>query len=172
MEQKLLIDNFLRYLAVDEQTGALYLNMSEQSGLWLYSKWSKLRKYFWFERNLTSKLVKIEVQSDTRFSVYVELVLLKRFDVSATTALSQINNHRNRFLVNSNNLLSMFRHGDEFVLSMSVEENSMTWVEPIVSIREYLRASVMRNRKSTLQFEMVKDSLAYYLLHPDDSYFR
>lgn len=170
-EQKLLVDNFLRFLMVDEQTGALYLNISEQSGLFLYSKWSKLRKYYLLDRNQTWKLVKVDVSSLTgRWSVYVALSFEKKQREAAIGPVVS-SGHRNRFQINSNNLLSLLRHGDEFILTLSVDENAATNVDPIVNVREYLRSSVLRNRKSTLQFEMLKDSLSFQLLDAAASYF-
>lgn len=171
LEQKLLMDNFIKFLVVDEKTGALYFNISEQqSGLFLFSKWSKLRKFFLFERNQTSKLIKLDVQSeiDEKFTVFVELLFVTK---SKTRRINQQDlEHRNQFVINSNNLLSMLRHGDEFVLSLSVDENSPTWTDPIVGLSEYLRTSVMRNRKATLHYEMIKDSIQFYLVS-DKRYF-
>lgn len=177
VEQKLLHDNLLRFLNVDESTGALYLNISEQSGLFLYSKWSKLRKFYLYERNLTAKLVRIDVQSDhhVKYPLYIELVFEKPIvDQRNALDFDSSFNHRNRFLINSNNLLNVFRHGDEFLLALSVDENSFTSsaADPIVNLMDYLRTSVMRNRKSALQFETIKDSLSFYLMNQDDSYFR
>lgn len=171
------MDNFLRFLTIDEQTGALYLNITEQSGIYLYTKWSKLRKYFYFDRNITSKLIKIDIQNDiNKFNVYIELVFAKQNNdllmPTETFSVENLETHRNKFKINSNNLLNLFPYGDEFLLTVSVDENSLTWLDSIVSLRDYLRTSVLRSRKSALQFEMIKDSLKFYLLTPDDSYFR
>lgn len=183
IEQKHLMENLLRFLTLDEQTGALFLNITEQSELFLFSKWSKLRKFYLYERNTTSKLVKIDVINNSqpnnnnnnsdKFSVYIELMFARSSPSALPSARSgEYNHHRNEFVINGNNLLSMLRHGDEFVLAMSVDENSATWLEPIVSVREYLRTSVLRNRKQSLHFEMIKDSLRFYLIDNKDSYFR
>ncbi|CAF0806124.1 unnamed protein product [Brachionus calyciflorus] len=185
-EQDLINDCFLSLISVDEQTGAVYFNTEQLNTVNLYSKMSKLLNFFYMEKNLTSKLISFNVQV---YNLYFKLNVKISIDLIFHLNLKKMSipsgpeglSHVNKLSINSNNLLNLFRNGDEFLLSLEVEENSPTWPAYlefnqadqegfIVNLKEYFRTKLNPDKKNYLINLQVLENTRFYILN--DAYFQ
>ncbi|RMZ97665.1 protocadherin Fat 1 isoform X1 [Brachionus plicatilis] len=185
-EQNLINENFLKLIQIDEHTGAIYFNPKQLNAINLSHRLSKLVHYFHYGKHQASKLVDFQVtvkNMHTSVSLNVRVNLIFHSSpqpVWIQNSVDALSNH-NKFRINTNNLLNLFRHGDEFLLALDIEENSPTWPAYleyhesdqegfIVNLRDYLKARLNSDAKTTLiNFNLLKNT-RFYL--PNDRYFQ
>ena len=197
-EIELLDESFYSQLYLDEHTGALYFNLGESSDLklniqgqqqYLYAKIAKLINFYYFERNILSKLVRVDAvlidgAKNSTETIWANLIfkqpgvlsLFKSSPKSKQTELAEIEAslaQKNSFVVNSNNLLNLFQYGDEFLVSINIEENSPTWMAlddlehdqssnegQLINIKKYFESKMDHRRN--LIYRNILNELRYY----------
>ncbi len=180
-EQELLYENLFSMLSLDENTGALYFKSSllneTITPLAFYSKIAKLIKLYNFERNLASKLVRLDIElinsvSNVTLTRWINLVFSQATPAvpnnsSITNMHIPVNGfHKNKFLINSNNLLNLFRNGDEFVISVNLAENSQSFVPGenrlVIDLNRYFRSKLAGTANEFIYLNLLKQ-LRFYL---------
>lgn len=159
----LVEDNFLSLIKVDEQTGAVYFNPDQLSSVVLFSRMSKIINLYYQHKNLTNKLINFDcVIKNSAHSLSLKVWLNLIFNSKTENPIVSFNPeflvHKNNFLINSNNLLNLFRNGDEFLINLEMEENSPTWPSYvefnqadqegfIVNLNEYFKSRLNPDKK-------------------------
>ena len=200
-EALLLEDTFYSHLYLDETTGALYFNLGQtQPDLYLtaqgqqqflYSKIAKLVNFYYYERNIFSKVFRIDaLVNNITESAWIN-VIFKRADPIQTALKSSANSRdpllapietRNKFVLNSNNLLDLFHNGDEFFVEINIDENSPTWLAlddydlaenegQLMNIRKYFESKI-DSRKTLIQRHMLNELRYYMPANEENSYFQ
>jgi hypothetical protein len=183
MEKALLYDAFYSNLYLDEFTGALYFNQDE---FYFYTKCvAKLINFYSNEKRLNSKLIKVDAYVyplNRTESIYLNLIfkqpsLLSHFKKHVTTNYSMA---KNRFLLNSNNLLDLFQSSDEFFATINIQENSPTWLAledydvtvnegQLINVRKYFESKL--DKRKSLAEQHLLDNLRYYVPESDDYFY-
>jgi hypothetical protein len=185
-EQELLYENLYSMLFLDPQSGALYLksstNETVNTPLEFYAKIAKLTRFYYHERGLTTKLIKLNVElinsvSNVTVTRWINLVFsrppapLSQLSTNLSEAASVFSiDHQNKFLTNSNNMLNLFRNGDEFVLSVNLPENSQQSVGParlVLDLNRYFRSRLAGTANEFIYLNLAKQ-LRFYLTSTAD----
>lgn len=212
-EAELLQDSLYSQLYLDEWTGALYFNLGQQkqqqqnqSGdefdhltplakeRFLYAKVARLVQFYYYERGIASKLVRVEAtiddqENDANFTDTLFLNLIfkkephlalrreqeKQLQNSSSSSFSSVNEDENEeFRLNSDNLLDLLTNGDELVAHLNVAENAATWLpddnEELMHVRKYLESRV-DPRKAVLA-RSILEQVRFYADQDNGEYFR
>jgi hypothetical protein len=185
-ELSILEECFFSHLELDSTTGALYFNLAKKANektnedhVHFYTKIAKLINFYYYERGLMSKMIKIDavaynqVEKET-VSTYVNLVFKKPPQTSLLTREKVTDEetstkNKNKFLINSNNLLNLFYNGDEFSIRLDVQENAVTWLDDefvdensLLNLRKYFE-SKLDHRQSLIYMNLI-NNLRFFLI--------
>jgi hypothetical protein len=189
-EQKLLNNNFYSILYLDELTGALYLNLgddadyydnfnnkSDRSNGRIFYKLTKLIEFYLLDRDISSKRIQVDAQDDQNktYSMMVELIFKKSNNKliqienakKNSDQLDQLESTKNTFLINSNNFLNLFYNGDEFMINIDIDENTLSWQSDLINIRKYLLDRFDR-RQSFVYLNLFKNVRFYLKNSPNE----
>jgi len=211
LEKKLLVETFYSQLYLDENTGALYFNLNDNSLYenneyessrsskytfiqqtsahpinqpYMYSKLAKLINYYLYEKNMPKKRVKVDAwmlneekeEEDSASarnmtaSIWIDLLFRRPHEQVQTKdnslfSLNSLLSHENKFRINSNNLLNLFSNGDEFTLTVNIEENNNH--SDFLNLRKYFE-SKLDMKRNFINLKLIKQ-LHYYLVDLSES---
>ena len=143
----------------------------------MYSKLAKLINYYLYEKNVPKKRVRVDAwlvdadhSSNSTVSIWVDLVFGKEQHEQHIKskldafALNSLVGYENKFQINSNNLLNLFNNGDEFTLTVNIEENNNH--SDFLNLRKYFE-SKLDMKRNFINLKLIKQ-LEYYLVDLSD----
>jgi len=145
---------------------------------YMYSKLAKLINYYLYEKNLHKKRVRVDAWLNSEdlssaknltVSVWIDILFRKPHEQQSEPkhnafSLSSLLNHENKFQINSNNLLNLFNNGDEFTLTINIEENNNH--SDFLNLRKYFE-SKLDMKRNFINLKLIKQ-LEYYLVDLSD----
>ena len=169
-ERNILWESFYSMIRLDNSTGALFFDASnEKNQQLLYSKLAQLIQFYHYENHLSTKRLKTDaIVSNGHYkrttSLYVDLIFTNQ--ITEQKRLFELEKSdltlKNKFEINSDNLLNLFNNGDEFITKVTVAENSPA-NKTILDIRKYFESKInLRSAKNIVKFNLLKD-IRFYL---------
>ena len=179
-EENLINENFLQLIQIDKITGAIYFNLNQLNSIRLYTRLSKLIDYFFYRQKQHYKIIKINlIVKNVYHQISIEQKIKLIFYSNenpvwiAPVSVDSAGN-TNRFSVNSNNLLNLFRNGDELVLALDIEENAATWPAYleyhrsdhegfVINLRDYFKSRLNTDSKTSIINWKILNNTRFYM---------
>lgn len=177
-ELSLLQENFYSLLHLDSSTGALYLNINSSSvissSVQFYSKISKLVVYYHYQRGINEKLIPVDIRvSNTQYSLFstrwIRLIFKNKDTLNVSipaTGPVDLRQHKNSFKTNANNLLNLFKNGDELLIKLNLNENTQLFGlnrnQLVLDLQRHFRSKLAGMQNEYIYLSLL-NQLKFYL---------